>query len=290
MLHVTTEVGKPGKKEREKRHFPFVHNIKSDPKYKPRGRKYIPHNYGTDIDWVPHGQYIEHEPTESGPDWSSRLRYIPDPENPDYPAPEIWPNNWKSMRPFPSPLQFLNQNNNGLDSDTDGETSELYLFGDRGKRKWTYMRSSTEWLLDPSLTKLGKRCVWNGVHKASARSHDEITHTALYGRVRPGLCQQTRGIGTVSEWLIDKRNGLPQVSPGDNGYQIPEYSPGFHKLGSTRPLARYGPPSPYPSGTPSYHSRQYLVKGNHLEARTSSMTKKLRRCGSWRNGHQQSLC
>ncbi|XP_025096735.1 uncharacterized protein LOC112565508 isoform X7 [Pomacea canaliculata] len=246
MLHVTTEVGKPGKKEREKRHFPFVHNIKSDPKYKPRGRKYIPHNYGTDIDWVPHGQYIEHEPTESGPDWSSRLRYIPDPENPDYPAPEIWPNNWKSMRPFP----------------------------------WTYMRSSTEWLLDPSLTKLGKRCVWNGVHKASARSHDEITHTALYGRVRP-------------EWLIDKRNGLPQVSPGDNGYQIPEYSPGFHKLGSTRPLARYGynnPPSPYPSGTPSYHSRQYLVKGNHLEARTSSMTKKLRRCGSWRNGHQQSLC
>lgn len=50
----------------------------------------------------------------------------------------------------------------------------------------TYMRSSTEWLLDPSLTKLGKRCVWNGVHKASARSHDEITHTALYGRVRPG--------------------------------------------------------------------------------------------------------
>ncbi|PVD29233.1 hypothetical protein C0Q70_11830 [Pomacea canaliculata] len=42
------------------------------------------------------------------------------------------------------------------------------------------------------------------------------------------------------KWLIDKRNGLPQVSPGDNGYQIPEYSPGFHKLGSTRPLARYG--------------------------------------------------
>ncbi|XP_076445633.1 spermatogenesis-associated serine-rich protein 1-like [Babylonia areolata] len=198
MLHVTTEVGKVGKKERERRHFPLVHNQNSAPAvHNPRGRRYIPHNYGTDIDWVPHGQYIEPQPTEAGPDWSSRLRYIPDPENPDYPAAEIWPNNWRSMRPYP----------------------------------WTYKRSDNEWLLDPGLTKVGLRCMFSGEHKATATSENEITHTMLFGKGR-------------SEAIMDKRNEIPEASPGDKSYQAPEYSPSFHKLGSTLPVTRYGPARP----------------------------------------------
>ncbi|KAK7476363.1 hypothetical protein BaRGS_00032363 [Batillaria attramentaria] len=189
MLHVTTEIGKPGKKEREKRHFPELYNVKSDPVYRARGRKYIPHNYGRDTEWVPHGQSIDPQPTESGPDWSSRLRYLPHPENPQYPAAEIWPNNWRSMRPYP----------------------------------FTYKQSDREWLLDPDLTKVGLRCVFDGVHKSTATSEDEITHTMRY------------------EWMMEKRNGLPEASPGDKSYQVPEYSPSFHKKGCTRPLTRYGP-------------------------------------------------
>ncbi|XP_070190338.1 uncharacterized protein [Littorina saxatilis] len=151
MLHITTEVGKVGKKERERRHYPQVHNLPSVPMYKAQGRLFIPHNYGTNMEWVPHGQYIEPEVTESGPDWSSRLRYIPDPENPEYPAAEIWPNNWRSMRPYP----------------------------------WTYKRSDKEWLLDPGLTKVGLRCTFNGEHKATSTSESELTHSMLLGKGRP---------------------------------------------------------------------------------------------------------
>ena len=50
--------------ERERRHFPQIHNTGSAPVYRPRGRRYIPHNYGTYIDWVPHGQYVDPKPTE----------------------------------------------------------------------------------------------------------------------------------------------------------------------------------------------------------------------------------
>ncbi|KAK7107953.1 uncharacterized protein [Littorina saxatilis] len=136
MLHITTEVGKVGKKERERRHYPQVHNLPSVPMYKAQGRLFIPHNYGTNMEWVPHGQYIEPEVTESGPDWSSRLRYIPDPENPEYPAAEIWPNNWRSMRPYPSMCVLsdtvfpdLDDNNNNNDNDnnnSDGTNSVAY--------------------------------------------------------------------------------------------------------------------------------------------------------------------
>ena len=37
----------------------------------------------------------------NGPDWKSKLKYIPDPSDEKYPAAEIFENNWKAMRPFP---------------------------------------------------------------------------------------------------------------------------------------------------------------------------------------------
>jgi len=36
------------------------------------------------------------------------------------------------------------------------------------------------------------------------------------------------------------RGNLPQVSPGDKTYQVPEYSPSFHKVGSTLPVICFG--------------------------------------------------
>ena len=38
---------------------------------------------------------------------------------------------------------------------------------------------------------------------------------------------------------IDKRNGIAFAALGDKPYQAPEYSTGFHALGSTLPLANF---------------------------------------------------
>ncbi|GFN84673.1 spermatogenesis-associated serine-rich protein 1 [Plakobranchus ocellatus] len=169
--------------EREKRHFPDSHNQPGPhPIYKPRGRRYIPHSNGREDEWRPHNQSFEPELTEAGPDWSSRLKYLPHPENPEYPAAEIWPNNWRSMRPYP----------------------------------YTYKRSDNEWILDPGLTKVGLRCMFDGVHKATAISENELTHSMMFGKGR-------------NEEAIDKRNELNEASPGDKSYQVPEYSPSFHQ-------------------------------------------------------------
>lgn len=193
MLHVTTEIGKVGRKERERRHFPDIHNNCSAPAYRSRGRRYIPHGYGFNDEWTPHNQNINIKYTENGPDWKSKLKYIPDPENPKYPAAEIFENNWKAMRPYP----------------------------------YTYMRTRNEWLLDPGLTKVGLRCNFEGVHRATNTSSDEITHRMLFGRGR-------------NETTIDRRNGIPYASEGDKSYQAVEYSPNFHKAGSSLPSPQFG--------------------------------------------------
>ena len=181
--------------EREKRHFPQIQNVCSRyaAGYKPRGRRYIPHGYGFYDEWTPHNQNIQITYAEAGPDWSSRLKYIDHPQNPKYPAAEIFPDNWKAMRPYP----------------------------------YTYRQTDNEWLLDPGLSKKGMKCTFEGVHKATNTSSDEITHKMLYGRGR-------------TEVTIDKRNGIPFASEGDKTYQAPEYSPGFHRIGSSLPLTQFG--------------------------------------------------
>ncbi|XP_026983216.1 spermatogenesis-associated serine-rich protein 1 isoform X3 [Sagmatias obliquidens] len=39
--------------------------------------------------------------------------------------------------------------------------------------------------------------------------------------------------------IIDPRNGIPKVTPGDNPYMCPEQSKGFHKAGSTLPPGNF---------------------------------------------------
>ncbi|XP_052244604.1 spermatogenesis-associated serine-rich protein 1-like isoform X4 [Dreissena polymorpha] len=208
MLHVTTEIGKPGKIERERRHFPQLQNQPGTTIYKPHGRRYIPHGYGMYDEWKPHPQNIQPKYTDSGPDWKSRIKYIADPANPKYPAAEIFETNWKAMRPYPLRQLCLNKLAN------------------------TYMNSSNEWLLDPGLSNRGMKCHFNGRHQATHTSADEITHSMLFGR--------GRNLET-----IDKRNGIGESAPGDKPYKTPEYSSQFHKLGSTLPVIDFGANSPW---------------------------------------------
>lgn len=50
--------------ERERRHFPDIHNNCSAPTYCSRGRRYIPHGYGFYDEWTPHNQNINIKYTE----------------------------------------------------------------------------------------------------------------------------------------------------------------------------------------------------------------------------------
>ncbi len=49
--------------EREKRHY-GIHNQGSEPETKDRGRRYIPHGYGEDVDFKPHPQSVDPRYTE----------------------------------------------------------------------------------------------------------------------------------------------------------------------------------------------------------------------------------
>jgi len=55
----------------------------------------------------------------------------------------------------------------------------------------TYMLTSNEWLLDPGLSNKGMKCKFNGEHKATRTTEEEITHTMLYGKGRNGILYWT---------------------------------------------------------------------------------------------------
>lgn len=153
MIHLTTEVGKPGRHELEKRHFPYVHNKPGvQPPVKPTGRVYIPHGYGEQPEWRPHNQMFEPELTERGPDWRSKLRYIPSPDHDTPVGVELWPDNFPSLRYFPGKLN----------------------------------RSTKEYSMYPEGPPyhIGKRCKFNNEHWRSIETQHEITHTTLYGKGR----------------------------------------------------------------------------------------------------------
>lgn len=193
MLHVTTEIGIPGKHEREKRHFPHLFNqpgIYS--KYIPRGRRYIPHGNGYQAEFIPHNQNVNPKYSVNGPDWTSSLRWIPAPQNENY-RPEIWPEPWKALRTYPGMSR----------------------------------RTTEEWAMYPEGYDVTMRCTWEGIHKASSLSADEFSHFTLYGNKRKLP-------------MIDTRNGLSRSSYGDKCYKSVEYSPDFHKFGSTLPVVNFG--------------------------------------------------
>ena len=46
------------------------------------------------------------------------------------------------------------------------------------------MRTNKEWLLDPDLSNKGMKCTFDGEHKATRTSSNELTHQMLFGRGR----------------------------------------------------------------------------------------------------------
>lgn len=60
----------------------------------------------------------------------------------------------------------------------------------------------------------------------------------IYER-RPLEISLRMSVGAKKE-VYNKRNGIPATSLGDKSYQVPEYSPDFHKHGSTRPVINFG--------------------------------------------------
>ncbi|KAM8953261.1 spermatogenesis-associated serine-rich protein 1 [Pelodytes ibericus] len=70
----------------------------------------------------------------------------------------------------------------------------------------------------------GKRCAFQGIHLANKTTVDTKTLQACMG---------------TKKKVIDTRNGILVSQPGDKSYRIPEYSPDFHKFGSTRPVVNF---------------------------------------------------
>ncbi|XP_073442693.1 spermatogenesis-associated serine-rich protein 1 isoform X2 [Dendrobates tinctorius] len=74
---------------------------------------------------------------------------------------------------------------------------------------------------------VGKRCIIDGVHKSSQVGSHDHTLPMSTGRRKK---------------VFDPRNGIPEAHPGDKPFRTVEYSPGFHKFGSTMPVVIFSVP------------------------------------------------
>lgn len=77
----------------------------------------------------------------------------------------------------------------------------------------------------PKAYKDGKLTWFEGIHRANHQTYNEVTDLTRFGH---------------KGWVPDSRDGYPETSLGDKPYRRPEYSPEFHKLGSTRPVVNFG--------------------------------------------------
>lgn len=87
--------------------------------------------------------------------------------------------------------------------------------------------SEKEWSYYTNGYHNGKLTRWDGKHKASEHSENEVTYDMILGNNK-------------KEHLIEKRNFIPCASAGDKPYQAVEYSIDFHKVGMTRPVVNFG--------------------------------------------------
>lgn len=198
-LHVTTEVGKPGRREREKRHF---FERRGEYVEERRGRRFIQHGVGEQPNWVPHARQIDIKHSEKGQlDWVSKVRRVPGkPEAPE------------NRQEFSLP--------------------RIKCFPEK------FLQSTSEWTAYPEGFHNGRKCKFERVapenptpqHRASLTSTQEVTHFMLFGNKRK----------FSNIW--ERRGDIPFAALGDKSYQVPEYSPQFHKVGSTRPVVCFGGP------------------------------------------------
>nr|XP_002127653.1 spermatogenesis-associated serine-rich protein 1-like [Ciona intestinalis]XP_026691044.1 spermatogenesis-associated serine-rich protein 1-like [Ciona intestinalis] len=121
---------------------------------KGRGRLYIPHGRGEEAVYKPHTEHIKVSYTQCGPDWSSRLRWLPSPK----------PKKGKDREttfhpPMKSIRHFPHQHN--------VSTGKEYKF---------YPPHGI-----PIVYGKGKATLFNATHKASQISNTEISDTLRFG-------------------------------------------------------------------------------------------------------------
>ncbi|XP_037698738.1 spermatogenesis-associated serine-rich protein 1 isoform X2 [Choloepus didactylus] len=121
-------------------------------------------------------------------------------------------------------------------SDHSSETPLLEAPKDKYPEEFSLLKLQTkdgqrpEWTFYPRFSSnihnyhVGKQCFFNGVFLGNRRSLTERTVDKCLGR---------------KKYDIDPRNGIPNLTPGDNPYMYPEQSKGFHKAGSTLPPVRF---------------------------------------------------
>ncbi|XP_076805814.1 spermatogenesis-associated serine-rich protein 1-like [Clavelina lepadiformis] len=121
---------------------------------KGRGRLYIPHGYGKEKVYKPHTEHIDVAYTQCGPDWSSRLRWLPSPKPAKgKPKDNMFQPPMKSIRHFPA-----HQNRSS-------------------KKEYTFYPPHGM----PLVFGKGKVTKFHDVHKASQVSRFEITDSMRFG-------------------------------------------------------------------------------------------------------------
>lgn len=132
-------------------------------------------------------------------DWKPCVRWLPSPRYSEDPLPHI-----KDLK-FPEQIR-LQRTCPRSSLDVGAEWSFYPNFG------------------CPFTYHVGKRCITGGVHNRSqVGSH---VHT---------LPMSTG----IKKKVSDPRNRIPEAHPGDKPFHTVEYSPDFHKLGSTMPVVNF---------------------------------------------------
>ncbi|XP_075056591.1 spermatogenesis-associated serine-rich protein 1 [Mixophyes fleayi] len=132
-------------------------------------------------------------------DWKPCVRCLPSPRYSDAPLPHI------------KDIKFLD----GLQLQRSFPRSHLDV--------------GAEWSFYPNFGfpftyHIGKRCIIDGIHRKSQSSTPVRT-------LPLGLMRKKK--------VSDPRNGIPTAQLGDKPFRTVEYSPGFHKFGSTLPVVNF---------------------------------------------------
>uniref|UniRef100_A0A4W2H6T2 Spermatosis associated serine rich 1 n=1 Tax=Bos indicus x Bos taurus TaxID=30522 RepID=A0A4W2H6T2_BOBOX len=134
------------------------------------------------------------------------------------------------------PAAELDLKSSSSHSDHSSETSLPEVQKDKYPQEFSLLKLQTkdgqrpEWTFYPRFSSnihtyhVGKQCFFNGVFLGNRRSLSERIVDKSLGR---------------KKCVLDPRNGIPKLTPGDNPYMYPEQSKGFHKAGSTLPPVNF---------------------------------------------------
>ncbi|XP_057554165.1 spermatogenesis-associated serine-rich protein 1 [Hippopotamus amphibius kiboko] len=134
------------------------------------------------------------------------------------------------------PAAVLDLKSSSSHSDHSSEISLPEVQKDKCPKEFSLLKLQTkdgqrpEWTFYPRFSSnihtyhVGKQCFFNGVFLGNRRSLSERTVDECFGR---------------KKYVLDPRNGIPKLTPGDNTYMCPEQSKGFYKAGSTLPPVNF---------------------------------------------------